>query len=468
MSGVALQEPSASGATQSPAGPVAPTSATRLPPAIAQSRYGQTRRFAAAPLAFHLDSARELGEVWQAELIFRREPIVFTSHPDHAKSLFTAKPADAPGLTGESPLRPILGPYSVLTLVGDQHMRQRKLLLPPFHGEAVRRYIQMIAEVAEREIDRWPVGEQIALAPSMQAVTLDVIMAGIFGIGAEPTRGTVEYGLRQAIRTFSRISTYRLWQLVELRNAGRQDPRGVLRLVLRQIDRQLYAIIAKRRRSAVDEDAPDILSLLLRTHDEEGRPLSDRELRDELLTLVLAGHETTANSLAWTLERLLRAPAAYDRLREATRAGDTDGAEYVDATIHEGMRVRPVVPLVMRMVKRPWQLGHYVVPAQTPVAISIVALHHRPDVYPDPEAFRPERFIERKPGTYTWLPFGGGIRRCLGAELAMAEQRVVLGAIARRTDLTAVSAGGEAPFQRNVTVIPRHGTRVVVRAKLAA
>jgi cytochrome P450 len=455
-------------APESPAGPVEADASTRLPPAVAAPRYRQTQRFASNPIAYQLDGADALGEVWQANLIFRREPIVFTSHPDHVKSIFTAKPADAPALTGESPLRPILGPYSVLTLVGDQHMRQRKLLLPPFHGEAVQSYAEMIAEVAEREIDRWPVGRPLALAPRMQAVTLDVIMAGIFGIGAEPSRGTVEYALRRAIRMFSRISTYRLWQLVELRNAGRKDPRGLLRMVIRQIDRQLYAIISQRRSASAGDRDADILSLLLQTRDEEGKPLSDEELRDELLTLVLAGHETTANSLAWTLERLMHAPSAYDRLRELTRSDDESATSYVDATVQEGMRVRPVVPLVMRMVKRPWQLGDYVVPAQTPVAVGIVALHHRPDVYPDPHRFRPERFLNRKPGTYTWVPFGGGIRRCLGAELAMAEQRVVLRAIARRTDMTAPDRDAEPPFQRNVTTIPRRGSRVVVQGKRAA
>jgi cytochrome P450 len=182
---------------------------------------------------------------------------------------------------------------------------------------------------------------------------------------------------------------------------------------------------------------------------------------------VLAGHETTANSLAWTFERLVRAPGPYARLRELVRADDAsvEAAEYIEATIHEGMRVRPVIPMIVRLAKPQWRLGEYVLPAETPVAVSIVALHHRDDVYPQPHRFEPARFLGRKPGTYTWLPFGGGIRRCLGATLAMAEQRVVLGAIARRTDLEAVDPRPEPPRQRNVTMIPRDGGRVLVRAK---
>jgi len=236
--------------------------------------------------------------------------------------------------------------------------------------------------------------------------------------------------------------------------------------MLKVVDRDLFAVIAKRRAAGNGEAGDDVLSLLLATRDEDGSPLSDEELRDELLTLVLAGHETTANSLAWTVERLLRTPAAYDRLREAVRGERGDAEQEIEAVIHEGMRVRPVVPMVVRMVKKPWRLGQYVVPAETPVAVSIVALHHREDVYPEPHAFRPERFLGRKPGTYTWIPFGGGVRRCLGATLAMAEQRVVLRAIVARSDLEAPDTAPEPARQRNVTMIPRRGSRVVVRSKL--
>ena len=241
--------------------------------------------------------------------------------------------------------------------------------------------------------------------------------------------------------------------------------------MMEAIDRQLLALIAERRAAyaPTGQGGPiDVLSLLLEARDEQGQPLTDRELRDELLSLVLAGHETTANSLAWTFERLVRTPEPYDRLRELVRAGGPEADEYVEATIHEGMRNRPVVPMIVRKVTRPWRFGQYVVPAGTPVAVSIVALHHRPDVYPQPFAFAPERFLGRKPGTYTWIPFGGGIRRCLGASLAMAEQRVVLAAIARRTDLRAADPEPEHARQRNVTTIPDHGAQVVVTHRHSA
>jgi cytochrome P450 len=252
-----------------------------------------------------------------------------------------------------------------------------------------------------------------------------------------------------------------VYLLVELRNARHLEPKGVLAAVMAMVDRQMYAGIRERRAAADRDGRGDVLSLLLSARDEQGEPLTDHELRDELLSLVLAGHETTANSLAWTFERLLRTPAAYDRLREVVRGGGrAEAQEYVEATIHEGMRNRPVIPMIARLAMRPWRFGDYTVPARTPVGVSIIALHHRADVYREPHDFAPPRFLGIKPGTYTWIPFGGGIRRCLGASLAMAEQRVVLETIARRTDLVAPDPAPERPRMRNVTMIPRGGCLV--------
>jgi len=451
-------------APPSPAGPAPDDGApVRLPPTLPLSPLRQTLRFSVRQIEFVFRARRELGEVFRFEGVVDDDVDVVTSHPDHVRSLFTAKPEQAPSLTGESPLRPIVGPNSVLTAVGPRHMRQRKLLLPPFHGEAVERYTHMISEAAEREIDRWPIGTPFALAPRMQAITLDVIMAGIFGVEGTPTKGTPEHGLRQAIRRMVALSTRPEAQLFELLNLTSDEPVGPTRAFLAYLDRHLYAVIGARR-TAGHAGRTDILSLLLEAETEDGERLTDQELRDELLTLVLAGHETTANSLAWAFERLLRHPAAYDRLRDVARS-DADPDGYVDATIHEVMRSRPVIPVIARRVTEPWQLGEYRVPARTAVLMSILLLHHRSDVYPDPFAFRPDRFVGRKPGTYTWIPFGGGIRRCLGAALAMAEQQVVLRAIARRTDLHAPDPAPEHARHRNVTMIPAAGAEVVVDAR---
>ena len=454
-------------APPSPAGPAEPRDLERLPapPLHPLPRVLQVLRFNQRQIEFVFHARRKLGEVFRMSGVVAGEPVI-TSHPDHVRSLFTAKVPLVPSLTAESPLRPVVGGNSVLTAQGERHMRQRKLLLPAFHGEAVERYVAMITDVAEREIDRWPLGRAFSLAPRMQAITLDVIMAGIFGIEGRPALGTPEFGVRTATKRLLAASTWPMAQVAELLNLGRTEPVGFTRAGLSFLDRPTYAVIAKRRSAGDLGERGDILSLLLRARTEEGDALTDRELRDELLTLVLAGHETTANQLSWTWERLVRTPAAYARLVEVVRSGGAEKADTIEATITEGMRSRPVIPMIGRRVTAPWRLGDYAVRADTPVAISILLLHHREDVYPQPFAFRPERWAGHKPGTYEWIPFGGGTRRCLGAALAMAEQRVVLEAMARRLDLEAVDPEPEHALHRNVSMIPAHGARVVARTRL--
>jgi cytochrome P450 len=471
-------------APASPAGP-APAGGGGLiaPPEVPIRRFRQVLQLSAREIEFVFRWQRRLGDVFRIRGIISGRPIV-TAHPDHVRSLFTADPALAPSLTAESVLRPVVGANSVLTAQGPRHLRQRKLLLPPFHGEAIERYVQMIAAISEREIERWPLDQPFALAPRMQAITLDVIMAGILGVDGSPRRGTPEYGLRQTVKGLSRLSASTPAKLGELMNIGHDEPVGLQRRGIELLDRFTYPVIRARREAPDLERRSDILSLIMRATTEEGEPLTDRELRDELLTLVLAGFETTANSLAWTWERLVRSPAAYDALRNAVRSG-TDSEGHVERAIIEGMRTRPVIPAIGRRVTVPWQLGDYLVPAGAPVVMSILLLHHREDIYPDPFAYRPERWIGSKPpddpgddrsaeagrrvvvkpGTYEWIPFGGGTRRCLGAALAMAEQRVVLEAMTRRLDLEAADPAPERARHRLVTMIPERGARVVIRSR---
>jgi cytochrome P450 len=452
-------------APPSPAGPIEAAEAAALakPPVVPLPRGAQMLRFNQRQIEYVFGARRRLGDVFRMRTSMPGGPVV-TSHPDHVRSLFTAKPEQAPSLTGESPLRPILGTGSVLTAVGPRHMRQRKLLLPPFHGEAIERYTAMIAGAAEREIDSWPLNRPFALAPRMQAITLDVIMAGIFGIEGRPERGTPEHRMRTTVKYLVAASTSPLAQVGELMNMAREDAVGLTRLGVELLDRPTYATIEARRRDQHLEERRDILSLLLQARTEDGEAMDDKEVRDELLTLVLAGHETTANSLSWAWERLVRNPAAHEALREAVRSGE-GGEEQIEATIVETMRSRPVVPFIGRRVTVPWQLGPYGLSADTPVGMSILLVHHREDLYPEPFEFRPERWLGRKPGTYEWIPFGGGIRRCLGAALAMAEMRVVLEAMARRLDIEATELEPERALHRNVTMIPSRGGRVVLRSR---
>ena len=439
----------------------------RLPPGTSQSRFMQTLRFLRDPYNSALADQGVLGGTWGMNLLANRDTFLATSHPDHIRAIFT-NPVDAPAINDESPLRLLLGRNSVLTLSGPRHMQQRKLLLPPFHGEAIARYVGMIEQITAREIDRWQAGTSFALAPRMQAVTLEVIMRGVLGIDEPGAWRSPERQFRETVRTFLQLSNTPVYPLVEMTNFRSETAKGPIKWMMDLTDRSLYQIIAKRRAEGSDSGRNDVFSMLLAARDENGEPMSDVELRDELMTLILAGHETTANSLAWTFERLTRHPEPYARLRDIVRGDDPDAArDYVEATIHEGMRQRPVIAFVVRRVQKPWRFGEYVAPANTPVALSIVGVHHRADVYADPHVFAPERFLDTdgaflKPGTYTWIPFGGGIRRCLGATLAMAEQRVVLAEIARRVDFAVTDAPGERARQRNVTSIPADGGRVTV------
>jgi cytochrome P450 len=452
-------------APASPAGPAGADDAQLpRPPAVPLPRWRQVLQLNLREIEFVFRWRRELGEVFRARGVVKGGPVI-TSHPDHVRSMFKADPvSEAPSLTAESPLLPIVGPNSVLTANGARHLRQRKLLLPPFHGEAIERYAAMIAEVTEREIDRWPIGRAFPLAPRMQAITLDVIMAGILGFEGRPRPGTPEWGLRTAVKQLAAASTLPVAQLGFLMNIGRDEPFGIIGQGISILDRFTYAVIAARRRADDLEERTDILSMIMRARTEEGEPLTDQELRDELLTLVLAGFETTANSLAWAWERLVRTPPAYERLREAVRS-DSEAEEHIEAAIVEAMRSRPVIPAIGRRVAVPWRLGEYAIDAGTPVVMSILLIHHREDLYPDPFSYRPERWLGRKPGTYEWIPFGGGTRRCLGAALAMAEQRVVLEAMVRRLDLEADRPEPEHAQHRNVTMIPARGARVIARRR---
>lgn len=442
----------------SPAGPVADVGVD-LPPLIPGGRVPRSVEFLVRQGDLLFGARERFGDVFRFDPMVYREPVVFTCHPSHVKSLMSASPDIAPTGAAESPLRPIVGPDSVLTALGERHTRQRRLLMPCFHGAAVTRYRDAIEAATARELDTWTAGSTVLIASSAQAITLDVIMSGVFGIEGRPQASSPEGRLRRAVLRLLNLSTSGLNKPVEMISMWSLDPIGPLKWILDHVDKTVFAVIDERRRSGVRGD--DVLSLLLDARAEDGAELSNRELRDELMTLVLAGHETTANTVAWACERLTRTPSAYDALRSSVRDGDD---AYLEATIHETMRVRPVVPITGRRPQVPWQLGEYVVPARSRVLISILLLHHRPDVYPDPFAFRPERFVGVKPGAHTWLPFGGGTRRCLGALLAMEELRIVLREIVRRADLELTAAAPERPQHRNVTMIPADGGAVRLAA----
>jgi len=327
------------------------------------------------------------------------------------------------GVGNATLLEPMLGKHSLLTLDGKEHLRQRRLLLPAFHGERMHAFETVMREITEASFARWPVGQPFALHPFMQSITLDVILRTVFGF----THSHDHRELRARLVEILEVAT-NPWLLFP--GMIGVDPFRVpwLRItkLKRALDESLYHLIAARRRSP---SGTDVLAMMLEARDEQGKAMTDVEIRDELITLLLAGHETTATALAWTFDQLLANPQTFAKLQAELAAG-SDG--YLDCVIRETLRVRPIVPLIGRHVAKPFQLGTWTIPAGHRIAPSIYLAGRNRDAYPSPQRFEPERWIGVKPDPYTWLPFGGGVRRCIGMAFAQFEMRVVLQTVVAR------------------------------------
>jgi cytochrome P450 family 135 len=388
-----------------------------------------------------------------------------------------------------------MGPSSVITLVGPEHMRQRKLLLPPFHGERMREYADVIVQATRRSMAEWPLGEPMKLSERTRAITLEVILRAVFGL--EASRMDT---LREAIAGLITPTQFPALLLFALRGPSLDRPGGSIGRALDHLDEVIYAEISRRRAQEDLGERADILSLLLLARDEEGQAMTDQELRDELVTLLLAGHETTATSVAWAIERLVRHPEKLARLVAEIdalsptpsdggttngtngQAGDSQshpeghkqgagGDDYMQAVISETLRVRPVVPLVVRVLQKPLRVGARELPAGTRVVPSIYLTNRNPSIYDSPEEFRPERFVERAPETFSWIPFGGGIRRCIGASFATLEMKLMLQTMLSELAPSLPERGGrlfrrgEWSQRRAITLVPAGGARVVWRRR---
>jgi len=433
-----------------------------LPPGPKGSPPAVFARFLLQPGKFLEDCRDRYSTPFTVRLSSQRT-IVITDDPAVIKQVFTSDPTKLLAGVANVVLQPLLGPRSVLTLDDPEHMRQRKLLLPPFHGERMELYAEAVNDAAERTIAGWPVGEPFAVQPSMQAMTLEVIMRAVFGVTDRARLDQIAGPLRRLLDSMGDTRRLFLLQVASSKRNGPLSPwRKFRKDLLHPADRVLYEEIAARR--ADSEERDDILSLLLAARDEEGQGLTDSELRDELMTLLLAGHETTATALSWTLERLVRHPAVLGRLTEELRAGEGD--EYLDAVIKESLRLRPVVPAVARYLTEPTELGGRVYPTGVHINPSIYLTHRRPDIYPEPEAFRPERFLDSPAGTYEWIPFGGGTRRCLGASFALYEMKLALTAILTRLDLATTDEPEEKIGRRAITFTPGSGGQIEVARRL--
>jgi cytochrome P450 family 135 len=441
---------------EAPAGQLPP--GPRLPPTL------QTLVWAIAPTWLMDRCARLYGEAFTLTLGPSGRKLVMLSNPEAVKTVFTAPPEVAPSAANASPIAPIMGPSSVITLTGSEHMRQRKLLLPPFHGERMREYEQTIVQATRHSMGGWPLGEPMKLSERTRAITLEVILRAVFGVEVERMGA-----LREAIAGLLRPVQMPALLLFALRRPSLERPTGAIGRALDHLDETIYAEIAHRRAAEDLEQRTDILSLLLLARDESGQAMTDRELRDELVTLLLAGHETTATAVAWAVERLVRHPEKLSRLVAEIDAGDGD--EYMQAVISETLRVRPVVPLVVRVLQEPLSVGGLELPVGARVVPSIYLTNRNPRVYESPNEFMPERFLETPPETFSWIPFGGGIRRCIGASFATLEMklilRTVLGELAPSlpTRTGKLTRRGEWNRRRAITLVPSRGARVVWRRR---
>ena len=428
-----------------------------LPPGPRAPATVTTARFVYRPLQTLQAWYRRYGPVFSVRFLSFGQG-VYVADPDAIRELFTGDQSDLRAGEANSFMEPALGPHSVLVLDGPEHLRQRKLLLPPFQGSRVACFREVIREVAEREVAGWRPGAELVLRERMRALTFEVICRAVFGV-TEPWR--VE---RLRTKLIAVIDSNPLLMLVPALSVdlGPLSPGGRFARARREADALLYEEISRRRSDPELEQRTDVLSLLLRARDESGRAMTDPELRDELFTMLAAGHETTATGLAFAFDLLLRNPRVLERLREELDGGDADA--YLEAVMKETMRLRPVIDAVERKLTKPRTVAGWDLPAGINVFPGIALVHRREDLYPRPLEFRPERFLEEGAESYAWLPFGGGIRRCVGAALAQAEMIEVLRVIVPAVELRPKRDALDPVVLKGVTLTPRHGVRVAVKA----
>ncbi len=417
----------------------------------------QTAMWVYRPVPFLFSQQRKFGDTFKVRLLSVGD-IVMTCDPEEIRKVFTARGDHLHAGEANMVLAPIVGDNSVLTLDDERHMRQRKLLLPPFHGERMRGYLATMEQITDEAIDRWPRDRSFRLRDETQAITMDVILRVVFGI--------TDADRRRAFRdAMNAVEPQRWFKRFALMPLAQRIPSLERRLFagfnksMADFDALMYEEIHNRREAPDAAERDDILSLLLQARDEDGNPMTDEELRDELMTLVVAGHETTATALAWTFELMLRKPEVWQRVIEEANAG---GSEYVDAAIKESLRMRPILPAVARVIKEPWEIAGVTLPRNAAIAPNIFLSHYREATWGDPQEFRPERFIGESPDGSAWLPFGGGIRRCIGAAFALYEMRAVIQTIARRVDMRLEREIPERIVRRAITFAPGKDVPVLI------
>jgi cytochrome P450 len=365
-------------------------------------------------------------------------------------------------------LAPMIGSDSLLLLDGDDHLALRRVLLPPFHGERMRAYERTMQTVADAGVARWPMEGATEALPRMQSITLDIIIRVVFGIEDDDRRRAVRAAVKDLLRIGTRRGLFVVAGLKAATTGRRPAPDDFLLRSVTRARRRLAALLDEEieRRRAADPSGDDVLSVLLAARDEAGEPLANAVLRDQLVTLLVAGHETTATALAWAVERIARHPELQERLAAEALDGHH---ELIDATVKEVLRIRPVLALFVREVVSPVEIAGFHHEPGALLAGCTLGLHRRPDLYAEPHEFRPERFLgDTRPGTYEWMPFGGGVRRCLGASFALLEMRVVLAALLAERRLEPVGDRDEQVQRRSIVLAPSRGALVRAPRRRAA
>ena len=441
-----------------------------LPPGPTAPPLLQAMRWVQWPLPFLDECGQRFGETFTIRFP-SAPPIVFFTHPDAIKTIFTGDEEDLRAGEANYRLEPILGKHSLLILDGREHLRERRLLQPPFHGDRMLAYGTVMRDIAAAAVERWPVGRPFPVHPEMQGITLDVILRTVFGLDEGPAKRELRAAL---IELLAIGSNPQLLLAVQRSNGDGAGAAARFFGARERVDGLLFAEIAARRRADVTGRA-DILSLLVQATYEDGRPLEDQALRDELMTMLLAGHETTATALAWAVSHVLGHPEVRARLLDelgGTGAAPLDPQrvtrlEYLDAACRETLRLTPIIPLVGRRLTRPMSIGGVELPAGVVAAPCIYLAHRRPERWPEPERFRPERFLETRPTPYEFLPFGGGVRRCLGMAFALVEMKIVLAEVLSRVELRAAPGYQVRVVRRSVTLAPSEGMPVVAERRAA-
>jgi len=425
-----------------------------LPPGPGGPRALSAAKWLFQPIEMMAAAQEEFGDVWTLRLVGDHDNLCVAA-PPLVDEVFKADPAVIHGGEANVTATAVLGTSSVLILDGHEHTVQRNLLRTPFQGDRMERYHELMTSICEEELASWPLNEPFELLPRMEAITLKMIMSVIFGVQgpAQETllgriRDLLEWGASPLVMPRMRMTVAR----------GKPAPRSFLK-VRDPLDALIFEELNRARRDPQLAERDDALAILLRARHEDGSPMSDRELRDALMTLLLQGHASTATALAWALERLIRHPDVFERLRDEA---NTDSDDYVDAVITETLRVRPPSPMISRRVDQPFRLGQYDLEPETTVALLIYQVHRRPDLYPDPERFHPERFLDQPALSPGWIPFGGGDRHCIGRSFATTEMKAVLRTIARRVRLAPADLADEKLRRRRVLFIPSAGARAVV------